>query len=95
MMDPAYDNPPWRAGANPFSGHGYYNPFQGWFGWGSSPSTSTTLDYGGSSNSTGTKTMPDPGPPGALARRSQWGRGGKQWAGRLTRLRHQPAAVVG
>ena len=26
-MDPSNDNPPRRAGANPFSGHGYYNPF--------------------------------------------------------------------
>ena len=34
IMDPSNDNPPWRAGANPYSGHGYYNPFVGWFGWG-------------------------------------------------------------
>ena len=32
MMNPSYDNPTWRAGANPFSGHGYYSPFAGWFG---------------------------------------------------------------
>ena len=32
MMNPSYDNPTWRAGANPFGGHGYYSPFAGWFG---------------------------------------------------------------
>ena len=42
IIDPSNDNPPWRAGANPFSGHGYYNPFVGWFGWGGG-----TADAGG------------------------------------------------
>ena len=32
MMNPSYDNPTWRAGANPFGGNGYYSPFAGWFG---------------------------------------------------------------
>jgi len=28
------DEPPWRAGVNPYTGHGNYNPFAGWFGFG-------------------------------------------------------------
>ena len=31
---PANPNEPtWTAGFNPYAGHGYYNPFVGWFGY--------------------------------------------------------------
>ena len=70
MMDPSYDNPPWCAGANPFSGHGYYNPFVGWFGWGgtgASPGKTPSLadvppPFQGQSKSSGYDSNHESGP---------------------------------
>ena len=42
---PANPNEPtWTAGFNPYAGHGYYNPFVGWFGyWQGGMATGTIL----------------------------------------------------
>jgi hypothetical protein len=45
MASSSGSEPPWRLGVNPFTGHGYYNPFVGWFGFGVPMTASTSNNH--------------------------------------------------